>query len=96
MSMKDKKSTWARLSAITRNTMSTVEINTTEFKIGEFESNDLHFNCGRVAEYHCKIDRIDDPQTGTSKVYLTNLCTEGTFVDDKKVSCFRTNNVIVL
>ena len=86
MNMKDEKMIWARLSAITRNTMSTIGISTNNFTIGKCESNDLYFTCGRVAEYHCKIERIDDIMSGKSRFYLTNLCAQGTFVDEIKVS----------
>ena len=64
MSMRGDQLNWARLSAITRNTMQSVSICTDEFKIGKNKSNDLHFTGARIADYHCVIKRVFDQASG--------------------------------
>ena len=76
---------WAKFNSITRKTVPSVRIRGTAFTIGRHPSNDLQIVDARLSGQHCKLSRTNDKK-GKMKIFLTDLSTNGTFVNGKIVS----------
>ena len=84
-SSSDIEIVWAKFNSITKKTVPSVRIRGTAFSIGRHPSNDLQIVNARLSGQHCKLSRTHDKK-GKMKVFLTDLSTNGTFVNGKIVS----------
>ena len=85
MEMSQDEIVWAKLNSITKKTAPSVKIKTTSYTIGRHPSNDLQIVDARLSGVHCKISRTRD-RNGKMKIHLTDLSTNGTYVNGEIVS----------
>ena len=76
---------WAKINSITPKTVPSVRIRGSTFSIGRHPSNDLQIVDARLSGMHCRITRFLDGE-GRMKVHLTDLSTNGTYLNGEIVS----------